>query len=94
MNTRYCHNCGGSKINIEAPWCETCLTAVNEAREFAIKEGGDPGQAQRNALWRHGHDPHRGRADSRTQVQRVQFDQFIKRISVQPGAVNDPRRTG
>lgn len=94
MNTRTCHNCGADKTNYEAPWCDDCLKSVNEAREKAVAEGTDVGAAQKSALWQRGHNPHRNRADSRTQVQRVQFTEFLDRIAVKPGAANDPRRTG
>lgn len=89
-----CQNCGADKTDYECPWCAECMKDVNEAREKAAREGTDVGQAQRSALWARGHDPHRGRADSRTEVQRVQFDSFVDRLSIQPGSTEDPRRTG
>lgn len=92
MNTRYCHNCGGDKTSFESPFCDPCQTAVNEAREGAVKEGTDPGQAQRTALWQRGHNPNRNRADSRTEIQRVQFNDFVDRLNVVPGSEVDPRR--
>jgi hypothetical protein len=93
MNTSRCHNCGSDqKSDISNPWCDECFKAVNDAREKAASEGADVGQAQRTALWQRGHDPHRGRADSRTRVQRVQFDSFLNRIAVEPGSADDPRR--
>lgn len=88
-----CHNCGGDKSdNIYAPWCTKCLEAVQTAREAAEKANEDPGQAQRSALWQRSHNPHRGRADSRTQIQRTQFDDFVSRINVKPGSADDPTR--
>jgi hypothetical protein len=93
MNTLRCQNCGSDqKTDISCPWCDDCMKAVNEARGKAATEGTDVGQAQRSALWQRGHDPHRGRADSRTRVQRVQFDEYLNRIAIQPGSPEDPRR--
>lgn len=95
MNTRTCHNCGSDqKSSIECPWCDACLADVNTARAAAAEKGEDVGAAQRTALWQRGHNPHRNRADSRTEIQRHQFDAFVERLAVVPGSPNDPRRTG
>ena len=59
----YCRNCGQAKdLNTFADnYCATCTTAVKEAREHAIKENLDPGQATRSALARRAHDVHSNR---------------------------------
>lgn len=63
--TSYCKNCGQAKdISTYAEnYCAACTTAIREAREFAQKEGLDPGQATRSALAQRAHDLHNNRPD-------------------------------
>jgi hypothetical protein len=94
-NTSSCQNCGSAeKSDFSCPWCDGCFAAVNDARAEAAKSDEDLGLAQRRALNERAHGVHRGRADSRTRVQRVQFDAFLNRINVEPGSPEDPRRGG
>lgn len=92
MNTSTCRNCSGPKQNIEIPWCETCLALVTQYRTQAATEGTDVGEAQRRALRERAHSVHQGHADSRTMVQRTQYEEFLKRKAILPGAPDDPRR--
>jgi hypothetical protein len=92
MNTFRCQTCSGPKTNFESPWCETCLALVTQYRAQAAAEGTDVGEAQRRALRERAHSVHQGHADSRTLIQRIQFDDLLKRKAIVPGSPDDPCR--
>jgi hypothetical protein len=62
-----CRNCGQPKTfeYYSENYCEACMTATKEAREFAVREKQDIGTATRNALAQRAHDSHRNKLDPR-----------------------------
>ena len=67
MNSSTCLNCGNPKtIDFYGEnYCEPCTKAIKEAREYAIREKVDIGQATRSALAVRAHSPNRNRIDPR-----------------------------
>ncbi len=63
--TDVCPQCGGSKLNLTAHYCEDCMAAVAGAEAAAQAEGSDPIVARRRALEARAHKAHRNFVDPR-----------------------------
>lgn len=63
--TDVCPQCGGSKMNLTANYCEDCMAAVAGAEAAASAAGEDIGLARRLALEARAHSAHRNFVDPR-----------------------------
>jgi hypothetical protein len=92
--TTNCANCGGAKDAREYAnyYCGACDSAQKEAREYAKRENLDEATCARDALARRAHTSNRGRADSRGSYDRIQSGDAERRLAIEPGSFEDPRR--
>ena len=73
-------------------YCAACQSTAKEAREYATKEGIDPGLVIRQALSaRSGHAMKD--KDPRTPFNRIDTNAFKARMEIEDGSHTDPTRS-
>jgi len=94
MLERFCKNCGAAKpiSSYSSYYCPECETTKLEATEYALKENLDPVAVSRAALAARVKHPQSG-SESNQYFDRIRTSEWEKRLSIEPGSADDPRRS-